>query len=85
MFDQLKALGKMAGSPSAIRDMIRMQREMKREEVKVEQGDVTIVIGGDMMVKEITVGGEKRKDLKRAYNQAVQKIQQRMAQKMAGG
>ena len=85
MFNKLKAVKDLAKSPTALKDMVQMQRKLKREEVTVEHGGVVITIRGDMNVRQVKVNGELRHDLRDAFNRAVKEIQQTVARKMLSG
>lgn len=61
-----------------------MKSEMEQISVEVSEGDVVIKIRGDQEIEEVTVAGEKRDDLKKAFNKAVKESQKEVSKKLSG-
>jgi DNA-binding protein YbaB len=78
MFDQVKEINKLRKQAS------QLKREMERITVEVVKGDVRVVMRGDQQVEEVEIAGEKRPDLKEAFNNAVKESQKKVAKKLSG-
>lgn len=66
----------------------QMQDELSKEEIRVEEGDIVVVISGDQKIKHFSVQGVSSDDAVRVINEAIQKSQKLAAeklQKMTGG
>jgi len=77
MFDKLKQL----------KDLKKIQGELKHEETEVEKNGVKAVINGKMQIKEISLNSELAKEeqeetVKDCINEAMRKMQMQAAQKM---
>jgi len=62
----------------------KMKSEMEQISVEVSEGDVWIRIRGDQEIEEVTVAGEKRDDLKKAFNKAIKESQKEVSKKLSG-
>ncbi|MEX1068579.1 MAG: YbaB/EbfC family nucleoid-associated protein [Patescibacteria group bacterium] len=62
----------------------KLKSEMEQISVEVSEGDVVIKIRGDQEIEEVTVAGEKRDDLKKAFNKAVKESQKEVSKKLSG-
>ena len=78
MFEQMKQLNELRKQGQ------KMKSEMEQIVVDVSEGDIQIRIRGDQEVQEITVDGEKRDDLKKAFNKAIKESQQEVSKKLSG-
>ena len=66
----------------------KMQQELQAEEIKVEEGDIMVVISGDQKIKDFTVQGIRSQDAIDVLNKAIKQSQQVAAKKlqsMTGG
>ncbi len=80
-FNPLKGMGDL----KKLRDQaIKMQKELAKEEVVVEEGDVRVVITGDQRIKEFSVQGVTSDVAISALNKAIKKSQEIAARKMQG-
>jgi hypothetical protein len=81
VLDKLKKLGDL----KKMRDQaMKAQKELAKETVEVDHGDVHIVMTGDQKVKKITINGEERKQIGEAVNKAIKKSQKVAAKKLRG-
>ncbi len=85
MANPLKALGDL----NQLRKQAKtMQDELSKEEIKVEEGDIVVVITGDQKIKHFSVQGISSEDAVKVLNKAIQQSQQLAAKKlqsMSGG
>jgi nucleoid-associated protein EbfC len=66
----------------------KMQRELSNEEIKVEEGDIVVIITGDQKIKHFSVQGISSDDAVKVLNKAIEQSQQLAAKKlqsMSGG
>lgn len=61
---------------------LKMQKELKKEEVSVSKGDVKVKVNGAQEIIYIEIEGEERKDVRDAINQAMTDVQKKAAQRM---
>ncbi|MEX0888188.1 MAG: YbaB/EbfC family nucleoid-associated protein [Patescibacteria group bacterium] len=78
MFEQMKQLNDLRKQGQ------KLKSEMEQISVEVSEGDVVIKIRGDQEIEEVTVAGEKRDDLKKAFNKAVKESQKEVSKKLSG-
>ncbi len=77
--DKFKKLGKL----KQLRDQaVKMKKVLSREEVKIDEKGVKIVIDGTQKVKRVLINGEENKNLVSALNKAIKKSQKMAAKKM---
>lgn len=85
MANPLKALGDL----NQLRKQAKqMQQELAAEEIRVEEGDVVVVISGDQKIKQFSVQGVSSQDAIAVLNKAIKKSQEIAAKKlqsMTGG
>ena len=85
MANPLKALGDL----NKLRQQAKkMQQELAAEEIRVEEGDIVVVISGDQKIKQFSVQGVSSADAVQVLNQAIKKSQELAAKKlqsMTGG
>ena len=85
MANPLKALGNL----NELRKQAKtMQQELAGEEIRVEEGDVVVVISGDQKIKQFSVQGISSQDAVDVLNKAIKKSQELAAKKlqsMTGG
>jgi hypothetical protein len=85
MANPLKALGNL----NQLRKQAKqMQGELAQEEIRVEEGDIVVVISGDQKIKHFSVQGVSSDDAVQVLNKAIKKSQQIAAKKlqnMSGG
>ena len=67
-----------------------MQKTLANESVEVEEHGIKILMNGNQEILSIEMNSELSKEdaekyLKEAFNAAIKKVQQRMAQKMIAG
>lgn len=61
---------------------MEMQKALQAEEIVVEEDGVRLVMSGDQKIKELTVNGEERADIKKVFEEALKKIQEIAARKL---
>lgn len=85
MANPLKALGDL----NKLRQQAKqMQQDLAAEEIKIEEGDIVVVISGDQKIKHFSVQGITSDDAVAALNKAIKKSQELAAKKlqeMTGG
>jgi DNA-binding protein YbaB len=85
MANPLKALGDL----NKLRQQAKqMQQQLSQEEVRVEKGDIVVVISGDQKIKHFSVQGITSQEAVDALNEAIKKSQEIAAKKlteMTGG
>ena len=85
MANPLKQLGNL----NKLRQQAKqMQTELAKEEIRVEEGDIVVVITGDQKIQHFSVQGISSDDAVKALNKAIQQSQQVAAKKlqsMSGG
>lgn len=79
MFDKLKQIKKLKA----------LQNSLGEEQVEIEKNGLRVVINGKMEVMDIILNPELKKEeqeriLKDCINEAMKKLQMRVAQKMSG-
>ncbi len=60
----------------------KMQDELSKEEVKVEEGDIVVIISGDQKIKHFSVQGVSSDDAVKVLNKAITQSQQLAAKKL---
>jgi len=85
MNNPLKALGDL----NQLRQQAQqMQKQLAAEEIRVEEGDVVVVISGDQKIKQFSVQGVSSQDAIEVLNKAIKQSQELAAKKlqsMTGG
>ncbi|KXK07533.1 MAG: Nucleoid-associated protein YbaB [Microgenomates bacterium OLB22] len=78
----------MLGALKNLKDMAAMQKQaqeiqkqLAKEEIVTEKGDIRIVMRGDQQVIEVTIDGEDRRDIKDAMNESIKNVQRLLASK----
>lgn len=85
MANPLKALGNLNNLRQQAQ---KMQQELSSEEIRVEEGDIVVVISGDQKIKHFSVQGISSDDAVKVLNKAISQSQQLAAKKlqsMSGG
>ena len=85
----------MANPLSALGDLNKMrkqaqqmQKELAEEEIRLEEGDIVVVISGDQKIKQFSVQGITSQEAIDVLNDAIKKSQELAAKKlqeMTGG
>ena len=85
MANPLKQLGNL----NKLRQQAKqMQTELAKEEIRVEEGDIVVVITGDQKIQHFSVQGISSDDAVKVLNKAIQQSQRVAAKKlqsMSGG
>jgi DNA-binding protein YbaB len=85
MVNPFKALGDL----NQLRKQAKqMQQELAAEEIRIEEGDILVVISGDQKVKQLSVQGISSPEVIDILNRAIKKSQELAAKKlqaMTGG
>ena len=85
MSNPLKALGDL----NKLRQQAKkMQQELAAEEIRVEEGDIVVVISGDQKIKQFSVQGVSSNEAVEVLNKEIKKSQEvaaRKLQAMTGG
>ncbi len=85
MANPFKALGDL----NKLRQQAKkMQQELSAEEIRVEEGDIVVVISGDQKIKQFSVQGISSDEAVEVLNKAIKKSQEVAAKKlqaMTGG
>lgn len=85
MANPLKALGDLNKLRTQAK---KMQQDLAAEEIRIEEGDIVVVISGDQKIKHFSVQGITSQDAIDALNKAIKKSQEMAAKKlqeMTGG
>jgi DNA-binding protein YbaB len=85
MANPLKALGDLNKLRTQAK---KMQQDLAAEEIRVEEGDVVVVISGDQKIKQFSVQGVSSDEAVEVLNKAIKKSQEIAAKKlqsMTGG
>lgn len=85
MANPLKALGNLSQLQKQAQ---KMQQELSSEEIRVEEGDIVVIISGDQKIKHFSVQGISSDDAVKVLNKAISQSQQLAAKKlqsMSGG
>lgn len=81
MANPFKALGDM----NQLRKQAKqMQQDLAAEEIRIEQGDIVVIISGDQKIKHFSVQGISSDDAVDALNEAIKKSQELAAKKLQG-
>lgn len=81
MQNPLKALGDL----NKLRQQAKqMQDELSKEEIKIERGDIVVVITGSQQIKHFSVQGITSEDAVTVLNEAIKKSQEAAAKKLQG-
>ncbi len=78
MFDQMKQMNELRKQGK------RLQKEMEKIIIEVEEGKVKIMMRGDQQIEKIEIEGEVRDDIKKALNKAVKESQKKVSRKLSG-
>ncbi len=85
MANPIKSLGKL----NKLRQQAKkMQDELAAEEIRLEEGDIVVVISGDQKIKHFSVQGISSEDAVKVLNKAIeesQKLAAKKLQEMSGG
>ncbi len=85
MANPFKALGDI----NKLRQQAKqMQDELSKEEIRIEKGDIVVVISGDQKIKQFSVQGISSQEAIDALNEGIKKSQEAAAKKlqsMSGG
>jgi nucleoid-associated protein EbfC len=85
MSNPFKALGDL----NALRKQAKqMQQDLAAEEIRLEEGDIVVVISGDQKIKQFSVQGITSQEAIDVLNKAIKKSQELAAKKlqeMTGG
>lgn len=80
MANPFKALGDL----NKLRQQAKqMQDELAAEEIRVEEGDIVVVISGDQKIKQFSVQGITSQEAIDALNKAIKKSQELAAKKLS--
>lgn len=85
MFDKLKQLGELNKMRA---QAVKIQKELKKQEIELEEDGVKVVVSGDQKVKKLEINGMTNKKAVDVINKAIEKSQKMAAQKlqeMSGG
>lgn len=85
MNNPLKALGDLNNLRKQAK---QMQQDLAAEEIRIERGDIVVVISGDQKIKQFSVQGITSQDAIDILNEAIKKSQELAAKKlqaMTGG
>ena len=66
----------------------KMQQDLAAEEIRIEEGDIVVVISGDQKIKQFSVQGITSQEAIDTLNEAIKKSQELAAKKlqaMTGG
>ena len=85
MANPFKALGDL----NKLRKQAKqMQQSLAQEEIRIEKGDIVVIITGDQKIKHFSVQGVTSQEAIDALNEAIKKSQELAAKKlqeMSGG
>lgn len=63
-------------------EAMKLQKELEKEVIKFEKGDIVIKVNGAQQVEYVEIEGTERKDVKDAINEAMKEVQKKAAKKM---
>jgi DNA-binding protein YbaB len=66
------------------KEAAQMQKQLGAEEIRVEDGEISVVITGDQKIKEFSVQGVQSKEAVEVLNKAIKKSQEVAAKKFQG-
>lgn len=61
----------------------QMQEELAKEDIRLEEGDIVVVISGDQKIKEFSVQGITSEEAVEVLNKAIKKSQELAAKKLS--
>lgn len=61
----------------------QMQDELAKEDIRLEEGDIVVVISGDQKIKEFSVQGITSEEAVEVLNKAIKKSQELAAKKLS--
>ncbi|PIY80069.1 MAG: hypothetical protein COY80_04845 [Candidatus Pacebacteria bacterium CG_4_10_14_0_8_um_filter_42_14] len=80
MANPLKALGDI----NKLRQQAKqMQQELAAEDIRIEKGDIVVVISGDQKIKQFSVQGITSDEAVTVLNEAIKKSQELAAKKLS--
>lgn len=79
MFDKMKQMGQLAKMAN---DAKKLQKEVEKEEITVEESGIKVTINGAMKIVEFEVNGVSNPTVINVLNKAVEKSQKAMAEKL---
>ncbi|NCN24289.1 MAG: hypothetical protein COU65_01020 [Candidatus Pacebacteria bacterium CG10_big_fil_rev_8_21_14_0_10_42_12] len=80
MANPLKALGDI----NKLRQQAKqMQQELAAEDIRIEKGDIVVVISGDQKIKQFSVQGITSEEAVTVLNEAIKKSQELAAKKLS--
>ena len=79
MFDKLKQSGHMLKMAN---DARKLQKEVEKEEITVEESGIKVTVNGAMKIVEFEVNGVSNPTVVNVLNKAVEKSQKMMAEKL---
>lgn len=85
MFDKFKQLGELNKMRA---QAVKIQKELKKEEIEVMENGVRVVVTGDQKIKILEIDGMADNRVPEVINKAIKKSQQVAAKKlqeMSGG
>ena len=85
MFDKFKQLGELNKMRA---QAVKIQKELKKEEIEVMENGVKVVVTGDQKIKILEIDGMADNRVPHVVNKAIKKSQQVAAKKlqeMSGG
>ena len=85
MFDKFKQLGELNKMRA---QAVKIQKELKKEEIEVVENGVRVVVTGDQKIKILEIDGMADNRVPEVINKAIKKSQQVAAKKlqeMSGG
>ncbi len=74
-FSQGKNMVKMVQQAKAL------EKELEQEEIRVENGNVQVVVSGTLKIKELSVDNQPQDFLKEVINEAIKKAQKKASKK----
>lgn len=78
----MSLLGKI-GDIKKLRDQaVAIQKRLKEERIEIEEGDIRVVVTGDMTIEEFTVSGISSPQAISTLNKALKESQKRAAKVM---
>jgi DNA-binding protein YbaB len=85
MFDKFKQLAELNKMRA---QAVKIQKELKKEEIELDEGGVKVVVSGDQKIKTLTIDGMVNNRAVEVINKAIKKSQEMAAKKlqeMSGG
>lgn len=80
----LDKIGKVGSQGKAAAKMMMLQRKIGKKKIEYQDENIKVVVTGDGKIKSIEVEGEKKEEIAKVVNKAIEKAQKWAAKEMQG-